>query len=112
MNNGRLDRALLLTILAAMGGLYWQMFSMNARLSSDIAEVNTRLTAEIAEVNTRLSAEIAEVNTRLSAEIAEVDARLYAAIAALSERLARIETHLEYIVPRSTDTAPEQSPID
>ncbi|MDD9997574.1 MAG: hypothetical protein OXQ89_07485 [Rhodospirillaceae bacterium] len=101
MNNGRLDRALLLTILAAMGGLYWQMFSMNARLS-----------AEIAEVNTRLSAEIAEVNTRLSAEIAEVDARLYAAIAALSERLARVETHLEYIVPRSTDTAPEQSPID
>ncbi|MCZ0954888.1 MAG: hypothetical protein OXJ56_20140 [Rhodospirillaceae bacterium] len=90
MNNGRLDRALLLTILAAMGGLYWQMFSMNARLS----------------------AEIAEVNTRLSAEIAEVDARLYAAIAALSERLARVETHLEYIVPRSTDTAPEQSPID
>ncbi|MDE0002473.1 MAG: hypothetical protein OXQ29_07245 [Rhodospirillaceae bacterium] len=68
MNNGRLDRVLLLTILAAMGGLYWQMFSMNARLSSDIA--------------------------------------------ALSERLGSVETHLEYIVPRPTDPAPEQSPID
>ena len=101
MNNGRLDRALLLTILAAMGGLYWQMFSMNARLSSDIAGVNTHL-----------SAEIAEVDARLYAEIAEVDARLYAAIAALSERLARVETHLEHIVPRSSDTASEQVPID
>lgn len=101
MSNGRLDRALLLTILAAMGGLYWQMFSMYARLSSDIAETGARL-----------SAEIAEVDARLSAEIAEVDARLYAAIAALSERLARVETHLEYIVPRPTDPALEQSPID
>lgn len=68
MNNGRLDRALLLAILAAMGGLYWQMFSMNARLSSDIA--------------------------------------------ALSERLGRVETHLEYIVPRPADPAAGQSPID
>ena len=101
MNNGRLDRALLLTILAAMGGLYWQMFSMNARLSSDIAEATTRL-----------SAEIAEVDARLYAEIAGVDARLYAAIAALSEPLARVETHLERVVPRSTDPAAVQSPID
>ena len=112
MNNGRLDRALLLTILAAMGGLYWQLFSMNARLTGDIAETSARLSAEIAEVDARLYAEIAEVDARLYAEIAAVDARLYAAIAALSERLARVETHLEFIVPRPTDPAPEQSPID
>ena len=43
MNNGRLDRALLLAILAALGGLYWQLFSMNQRLSSDIADVSERL---------------------------------------------------------------------
>ena len=29
MKNGRLDRSLLLAILAALGGLYWQVFSMN-----------------------------------------------------------------------------------
>ncbi|MYF71203.1 MAG: hypothetical protein F4053_06360 [Proteobacteria bacterium] len=68
MNNGRLDRALLLAILAAMGGLYWQMISMNARLSSDIA--------------------------------------------AVSERLGRVGTHLEYIVPRPADPPAGQSPID
>ncbi len=39
MNNGRLDRALLLAILAALGGLIWQVFSMNARL----ARVETHL---------------------------------------------------------------------
>ncbi len=40
MNNGRfLDRALLLAILATLGGLYWQTFSMNERL----ARVETRL---------------------------------------------------------------------
>ncbi|MCZ0951405.1 MAG: hypothetical protein OXQ89_20245 [Rhodospirillaceae bacterium] len=55
MNNGRFDRALLLAILAALGGLYWQVFSMN-------------------------------------------------------ERLARVETHLEHIVPRPSDTASEQLP--
>ena len=53
MNNGRLDRALLVAILAAMGGLYWQMFNMN-------------------------------------------------------ERLARVETHLQYIVPHSAEAPPEQ----
>ena len=57
MKNGLLDRALLLAILAALGGLYWQMLSMN-------------------------------------------------------ERLARVETHLEYIVPRPAGPATEQSPID
>ncbi len=68
MNNGRLDRALQLAILAALGGPYWQMFCMNERLSGDIAE--------------------------------------------LSERLGRVETHLEYLVVRPADPAPEQSPGD
>lgn len=53
MKNGRLDRALLLAILAAMGGLYWQVFNMN-------------------------------------------------------ERLARVETHLQYIAPRPAEAPPEQ----
>lgn len=57
MNNGRLDRALLVAILAAMGGLYWQMFNMN-------------------------------------------------------ERLARVETHLQYIVPHSAEAPPEQPQND
>ena len=39
MNNGWLDRALLLGILAALGGVYWQVYSMNARL----ARVETHL---------------------------------------------------------------------
>ena len=59
MNNGWLDRALLMAILAAIGGLYWQMFSMNERLTAGIADV--------------------------------------------SERLARVETHLQYVVPNPTD---------
>lgn len=57
MKNGRLDRALLLAILAAMGGLYWQVFGMN-------------------------------------------------------ERLARVETHLQYIVPRPAEALPEQPQDD
>ena len=83
MNNGRLDRALLLALLAALGGVYWQMFSMN------------RL---IADVHVQLSADIADVNQQLSAEIAD-----------LSERLTRVETHLEHIVPRLADPPPGQS---
>lgn len=86
MNDGRLDRALLLAILAALGGLYWQMFSMNERFSDDIAG---------------LSSDIAEVSQRLSSDMADV-----------SERLARGETHLEYIGPRPADPVPEQSPIN
>ena len=57
MNNGRLDRALLVAILAAMGGLNWQMFNMN-------------------------------------------------------ERLARVETHLQYVVPRPAEVHPEQPQND
>ena len=95
MNNGRFDRALLLAILAALGGLYWQMFSMNR----DMADLRVELSAEIADSNQRLSAEIADVNQRLSAAIAD-----------LSERLARVETHLEYIVPGIADPLPDQSP--
>ena len=55
MNNGRLDRALLLAILAALGGLYWQMFSMNQRLSSEIAGLSVRLSGDIADVSERLA---------------------------------------------------------
>lgn len=46
MKNGVLDRALLMTILAAVGGLYWQLFSV----AGDIADVRERL----ASVETRL----------------------------------------------------------
>ena len=86
MNNGRLDRALLVAILAALGGLYWQMFSMNG----DIADQRVELSADIADVNQRLSANIAD----------------------LSERLARVETQLEFIVRYLTDPPPEQPPED
>ena len=55
MKNGVLDRALLMAILAALGGVYWQLFS----LAGDIADVR--------------------------------------------ERLARVETHLEYALPRPAD---------
>lgn len=75
MNNGRLDRALLLAILVALGGMYWQRFSTNERFSDDFA--------------------------RLSGDIAQV-----------SERLARVETHLEYIVPRLVDPLPEQPQLE
>ena len=57
MNNGWLDRTLLLAILAAIGGLYWQMFIMN-------------------------------------------------------ERLARVETHLQYMDPRPADPVREQAQED
>ena len=95
MNNGRFDRALLLAILAALGGLYWQMFSMNR----DMADLRVELSAEIADVDQRLSADIADTNQRLSADIA-----------ALSERFTRVETLLEYIVPRLVGPLPDQSP--
>ncbi len=112
MNNGRLDRALQLAILAALGGLYWQLFSMNERLSGDIAELNERLSGDIADMNVRLSGGIAELNERLSGDIADMNVRLSGGIAELSERLARVETHLEYIVPRLADPATDQAPGD
>ena len=43
MHNRRLDRALLLAILAAVGGLHWQVFRMTERLSAEIAEVGGRV---------------------------------------------------------------------
>lgn len=46
MKNGVLDRALLMAILAALGGVYWQLFSV----AGDIADVRERL----ARVETRL----------------------------------------------------------
>ena len=55
MNNGRLDRALMLAIFVALGGLYWQMFSMNERQSADMAELNERLSGGIAELSERLA---------------------------------------------------------
>ena len=70
MSNGRLGRVLVLALFAALGGQYWQMFSMNERHSRDIAELNASLSGDIAE---------------------------------LSERVARIETLLQYIVPRPAD---------
>ena len=48
-----------MAILAAIGGLYWQIFSMNDRLTAEVA--------------------------------------------AISERLARVVTHLQYVVPISAD---------
>ena len=106
MNNGRLDRALMLAIFVALGGLYWQMFSMNERISND----NARLSSDIAEVSARQSADMAEVSARQSADMAELSTRLSGEIAELSERLARIETLLEYIVPCAVGPASEQSP--
>ena len=113
MSNGRLDRALVLALFAALGGLYWQMFSigedmsaMEVRLSGDIAELKVeiaegeaRLSGDIAELDARLSRDIAELDARLSRDIAELDARLSGNIAELSERLARVETLLRYLVP-------------
>ena len=72
-SNGRLDRTLVLALFAALGGLYWQMFS----ISNDMSAMEVRLADDIAEQNVRLSGDIAE----------------------LSERLARVETLLQYIVP-------------
>ncbi len=46
MKNGVLDRALLMAILAALGGVYWQLFSV----AGDIADVRERL----ARVETQL----------------------------------------------------------
>ncbi len=46
MKNGVLDRALLMAILAALGGVYWQQFGV----AGDIADVRERL----ARIETRL----------------------------------------------------------
>ena len=109
-SNGRLDRVLVLALFAALGGQYWQMFSMNERHSRDIAELNVNivelnasLSGDIAELNASLSGDIAEQNVRLSGGIAEQNVRLSGGIAELSERMARIETLLQYIVPRPGD---------
>ena len=51
MNNGRLDRALLLAILVVLGGMYWQRFSMNERFSDDFAG----LSGDIAQASERLT---------------------------------------------------------
>ena len=98
-SNGRLDRVLVLALFAALGGQYWQMFSMNERHSGDIAELNASLSGDIAELNVNM----AELNASLSGDIAEQNVRLSGGIAELSERLARIETLLQYLVPRPAD---------
>lgn len=87
-SNGRLDLALVLALFAALGGQYWLMFSMNERHSRDIAELNASLSGYIAEQNVRLSGGIAE----------------------LSERIARIETLLQYIVPHIVPNAADLPP--
>ena len=46
MRNGVLDRALQMAILAALGGVYWQLFGV----AGDVADVRERL----ASVETRL----------------------------------------------------------
>ena len=109
-SNGRLDRVLVLALFAALGGQYWQMFSMNERHSGDIAELNVNivelnasLSGDIAEQNVRLSGDIAELSESLSRDIAEQNVRLSGGIAELSERMARIESLLQYIVPRPAD---------
>ncbi len=42
-------------ILAAIGGLHWQVFSMTERLSAEIADLNERLSGRIAEISERLA---------------------------------------------------------
>ena len=54
MNDGRLDRALLFAILAAVGGLHSQLFSMSQRLYGEVADVGERLSGEIADVSERM----------------------------------------------------------
>ena len=105
--NGRLDRALLLAIFAVLGGLFWQMFSMNERHTRDFAELNASLSGNIAALSERHSRDFAELNVKIaesgerhSREIAELNVRLSSDIEELSVRLARIETLLQYLVPR------------
>ncbi len=77
MNSRQQFRALLLANLAAALGLNLLMFCMNEGHSKDFGELNVN---------------VAESGERQSGDIAE-----------LSERLARIETLLQYIVPRPAD---------
>jgi len=51
MNNGRLDRALLLAVVTILYGLYWQMFSVNG----DIIDLNARVSGVTSEVSERLA---------------------------------------------------------
>ena len=91
MKNGLLDRALVLAIFAALGGQFWQMFS----ISEDMSAMEVRLSGDIAELSEQHSRDIAE----LKVEIAAAETRLSGNIAEVEERLARIETLLQYIVP-------------
>ena len=123
-SNGRLDRALMLAIFAVVGGLFWQMFSMNERHSRDIAELNVNiaelgerhsgdiaeLNVNIAELGERHSREIAALGERQSRNMAELNASLSSDVAELSERIARIETLLQYIVPHIVPNPADLSP--
>ena len=71
MNYRRLDSFLLLAILAAVGGLNWQAYSMRERVSGQIAGANDRLSADIAERSELPSNDIAESSEQLSGEIEE-----------------------------------------
>ena len=58
MRKGVLDRALLMAILAALGGLYWQLFSV----SGHIADVRERL----ASVETQLEYAVSRTSDPVS----------------------------------------------
>ena len=106
MNNGLLDRALVLAIFAALGGQYWQMFS----ISEDMSAMEVRLSGDIAELSEQHSRDIAELSEQHSRDIAAVEARLSGNIAELSERLARVETLLQYIVPHIVPNSADLPP--
>ena len=71
MNYRRLDRFLLLAILAATLGLNWQAYNMNERLSGQIAEASERLSAVIPESSALQSNDIAGPSEQFSGEIEE-----------------------------------------
>lgn len=71
MNYRRLDRFLLLAILAATLGLNWQAYNMNVRLSGQVAEACERLSAVIPESSELPSNDIAEPSQQFSGEIEE-----------------------------------------
>lgn len=71
MNYRRLDRFLLLAILAATLGLNWQTHIINERLSGQIAEASERLSAVIHESSELPSNDIAETGEQFSGEIEE-----------------------------------------
>ena len=83
MNSGFLDRTLLIAILAAIGGLYWQMFDVGQRLSAMEVHVSN-ISQQLMSVEEGLDTVEDDLDTAADS-LASMDQRLFNVETALKD---------------------------